>query len=195
MAGYQQNSGKGSTFGRNFMQYVASKLPYNQSYVMDGVQDLNPKFKHFYNTGTKRDVALAKHSISQQVVSNDQGVGAIAIDKNYHQFMYANVDLDKEKRLRDYRIMAAYAEVADALDEICDDVINVNEDTGKIATVEFRDTDLTEAAKTELTKEFDKIAKYFDLENKGWEYLETYLLIQKCILNISSMRNIQRKVF
>ena len=176
MAGYQQNSGKGSTFGRNFMQYVASKLPYNQSYVMDNVQDLNPKFKHFYDTGTKRDVALAKHSISQQVVSNDQGVGAIAIDKNYHQFMYANVDLDKEKRLRDYRIMAAYAEVGDALDEICDDVININEDTGKIVNVEFRDTDLTEAAKTELTKEFDKIAKYFDLENKGWEYFRSILV-------------------
>lgn len=176
MAGYQTNSGKSSTFGRNFMQYVASKLPYNQSYVMDNVQDLNPKFKHFYNTGTKRDVALARHSISQQVVSNDQGVGAIAIDKNYHQFMYANVDLDKEKRLRDYRIMAAYAEVGDAIDEICDDVINVDHDNNKIVNIEFRDTDLTESAKTELTKEFDKIVKYFDLENKGWEYFRNILV-------------------
>ena len=158
------------------MQYVASKLPYNQSYVMDNVQDLNPKFKHFYNTGTKRDVALARHSISQQVVSNDQGVGAIAIDKNYHQFMYANVDLDKEKRLRDYRIMAAYAEVGDAIDEICDDVINVDHDNNKIVNIEFRDTDLTESAKTELTKEFDKIVKYFDLENKGWEYFRNILV-------------------
>ena len=70
MAKYQQNSGKGSTFGRNFMAYVASKLPYNQSYVLDNVQELNPKFKHFYSSGgTKRDVTLAKHSISQQVLT------------------------------------------------------------------------------------------------------------------------------
>jgi hypothetical protein len=172
----QKNTGKSSTFGRNFMQYVASKMPYSQSYITDQVEDLNPKFKHFYNTGTKRDVALAKHSVSQQVVSWDQGVGAIAIDKNYHQFMYANVDLDKEKRLRDYRIMAAYAEVGDALDEICDDAINKNEDDGKIVKIEFRDADLTEAAKTELTKEFDRIMKYFDLENNGWEYFRHLLV-------------------
>lgn len=176
MAQFQQNTGKSSTFGRNFMQYVASKLPYSQSYVMDNVQDLNPKFKHFYNTGTKREATLAKHSISQQIVSWDQGVGAVAIDKNYHQFMYANVDDDKEKRLQDYRIMAAYAEVGDALDEICDDIITVDEDTRKVVTVSFKDTDLTEAAKTELTKEFDKLIKFFDFENKGWEYFRSLLV-------------------
>lgn len=176
MATYQSNTGKSSTFGRNFMQYVASKMPYNQSYILDNVLELNPKFKHFYNTGTKRDVALAKNSISQQVVSWDQGVGAIAVDKNYHQFMYANVDLDKQKRLQDYRIMAAYAEVGDALDEICDDAINVSSETGKIVSVDFRDSDLSEASKTELTKEFDKIVRYFDLENKGWEYIRSLLV-------------------
>ena len=143
---------------------------------MDNVQELNPKFKHFYDTGTKKDVALAQHSISQQVVSWDQGVGAVAIDKNYHQFMYANVDLDKEKRLKDYRVMAAYAEVGDALDEICDDVINVNEDTGNAVNVTFKDSDLSESAKTELTKEFNNIVKYFDFENKGWEYFRAMMV-------------------
>ena len=176
MAKYQNNTGKKSTFGRNFMQYIASKLPYSQNFIMDNVQELNPKFKHFYNTGTKREAALARHSVSQQTLIWDQGVGAVAIDKNYHQFMYANVDMDKEKRLVDYRIMSAYAEVGDALDEICDDSINVDEDTGKAVKVSFIDTDLTEAAKTELTKEFDKIVKYFDFENNGWEYFRSLLV-------------------
>ena len=90
--------------------------------------------------------------------------------------MYANVDLDKEKRLLDYRIMSAYAEVGDALDEICDDVINKSEDDHKTVRVDFREADLTEAAKNELTKEFDKIEKYFDLENKGWEYFRHLLI-------------------
>jgi hypothetical protein len=176
MAQYQKDSGKKSTFGRNFMSYVASKLPYNQHAAMESAAELNPKFKHFYNTGTKRDVALSKHAVSQQVINWDQGVGAIAIDKNYHQFMYANVDYDKEKRLVDYRIMGAYAEVGDALDEICDDVITVNEDSGKIMSMDLIDTDLTESAKTELTKEFDKIVRYFDFENKGWEYFRSMLV-------------------
>ena len=173
---YQKNTGKANTFGRNFMSYVASKMPYNQSLVLDETQQLNPKFKHFYNTGTKRDVALARHSISQNVINWDQGVGAIAIDKNYHSYMYANVDQDKEKRLIDYRIMAAYAEVGDALDEICDDTININEDTGRIVNVDFSNTDLTDKAKTELTKEFDKLMRFFDFENKGWEYFRSLLV-------------------
>ena len=177
MAKYQQNTGKKSTFGRNFMSYVASKLPYNQSYVVDNIQELNPKFKHFYSSGgTKRDVTLAKHSITQQVLTWDQGVGAVAVDKNYHQYMYANADQDKEKRLADYRIMAAYAEVGDALDEICDDIINADQETGKVAHILFRDADITEAAKTELTKEFDKLMKYFEFDTKGWEYYRSLLV-------------------
>ena len=177
MAKYQQNTGKKSTFGRNFMSYVASKLPYNQSYVVDNIQELNPKFKHFYSSGgTKRDVTLAKHSITQQVLTWDQGVGAVAVDKNYHQYMYANADQDKEKRLADYRIMAAYAEVGDALDEICDDIINADQETGKVAHIMFRDADITEAAKTELTKEFDKLMKYFEFDTKGWEYYRSLLV-------------------
>jgi hypothetical protein len=177
MAKYQQNTGKSSTFGRNFMAYVASKLPYSQTHVVDSIQSLNPKFKHFYSSGgTKRDITLAKHSVSQQVLTWDQGVGAVAVDKNYHQFMYANADQDKEKRLQDYRVMAAYAEVGDALDEICDDVIHVNQENGKVVNISFRDADLTESAKTELTKEFDKIMKYFEFDTKGWEYYRSLLV-------------------
>lgn len=177
MAKYQQDTGKKSTFGRNFMSYVASKLPYNQGYAVDNIQQLNPKFKHFYASGgTKRDVTLARHSISQQVLTWDQGVGAVAVDKNYHQYMYANADQDKEKRLQDYRIMAAYAEVGDALDEICDDIICVDQETGKVVKVDYRDADLTEAAKAELTKEFDKIMKYFEFDTKGWEYYRSLMV-------------------
>ena len=172
-----QNSGKQSTFGRNFMSYVASRMPYSSNYITDGIKDLNPKYKYFHNSGgVKRDVALSKSSITQQTMTWDQGVGAVAIDKNYHSYMYSNVDQDKYKRLMDYRIMAQYAEVGDALDEICDDSINVDENTGKLVNVDFRDSDLTESAKAELTKEFDKLMRYFDFDNKGWEYYRSLLV-------------------
>ena len=172
-----QNSGKQSTFGRNFMSYVASRMPYSSNYITDGIKDLNPKYKYFHNSGgVKRDVALSKSSITQQTMTWDQGVGAVAIDKNYHSYMYSNVDQDKYKRLMDYRIMAQYAEVGDALDEICDDSINVDENTGKLVNVDFRDSDLTESAKAELTKKFDKLMRYFDFDNKGWEYYRSLLV-------------------
>ena len=60
------------------------------------------------------------------------------MDKGFQEFMYANIQQDKGARIRDYRVMAAFAEVADALDEICDEVINVD-GNGKIVQLHFRD--------------------------------------------------------
>ena len=120
----QRDKSKGSTFGTQLMQYISNRLPFaSSSRIINNINEVNPKFKHFYNTGTDKEALLSKHSISQ-IPADKEVRGAIQIDKNYHNFMYANVDHDKGKRLRDYRIMAAYSEVADALDEICDDVIN-----------------------------------------------------------------------
>jgi hypothetical protein len=89
--------------------------------------------------------------------------------------MYANVDVDKGKRLLDYRVMAAYAEVADALDEICDSVIVENQRL-EIATIKFKDTDYSPTIQSELNKEFKKIVDYFNLDTKGWEYFRNLLV-------------------
>lgn len=98
------------------------------------------------------------------------------IDKNYSAYMYANVDTDKLKRLLDYRLMAAYAEVGDAIDEVCDDVL-YEDDNGKFIGLNFReDLDLDSSIKQELEKEFIKIVRYFDLENRGWEYFRSLLV-------------------
>ena len=89
--------------------------------------------------------------------------------------MYANVQDDKGGRLRDYRIMAAYSEVADALDEICDETINPDE-SGYVAKLQLKNTDLTIAEKKELDDEFDKYITYYDLKNRGWEYFRQLLV-------------------
>ena len=98
-----QNDGKGSTFGRQLMQYISNRLPFaSSSELINNINEINPKFKHFYSAGSNREAVIAKHSISQVPAASNQPQGAIQIDKNYHQFMYANVDHDKGKRLRDY---------------------------------------------------------------------------------------------
>ena len=176
------NTGRGNdgTFGRSLMSLIASKLPYNSpsASVIDDVNELNPKYKLFYKTGTRREDLLQKHSVSrtQMPVENDGPAGSIAIDKNYHQFMYANVDVDKGKRLMDYRVMAAYAEVADALDEICDGVI-VDDETNQVVKLSFRqDDDHTETAINEIKKEFAKLADFYKFQEKGWEYFRHLLV-------------------
>ena len=177
MADTQLGKGRSGTFGRSLMQLIADKLPYNSSpTIIDEIDDANPKFKHFYKTGSSYDNLLAKHSISKSVGNELDPAGSVAIDKNYHQFMYANIDVDKGKRLMDYRTMAAYAEVADALDEICDGVI-VEDETNHVVKLKFKDDEEhSTQATSELEKEFKKLADYFKFEEKGWEYFRHLLV-------------------
>jgi hypothetical protein len=173
-----QNDGKGSTFGRQLMQYISNRLPFaSSSELINNINEINPKFKHFYSAGSNKEAVIAKHSISQVPAASNQPQGAIQIDKNYHQFMYANVDHDKGKRLRDYRVMAAFSEVADALDEICDDIINVDGETKTIMKVNLRNTsDLNSLQEQEITKEFNTFINHFELEKNGWEYFRRLLV-------------------
>ena len=89
--------------------------------------------------------------------------------------MYASLDTDKGGRLRDYRIMSAYSEVADALDEICDEFINVDEN-GRVASLIYENIDLTVDEKTDIDEEFSKFIDFFELKHKGWQYFRQLLV-------------------
>jgi hypothetical protein len=170
------SSGRESTFGRSLMNYVNSYLPYQSYTVIDTLNKLNPKFKVFQDTGSKRTEALSRQSISSSSEYNDLSPTAFFnIDSNFTQYMYANVQADKISRIRDYRVMAAFSEVADALDEICDESIN-KDDNGNVARIDFPNEDLEPEAREELRKEFDKILNYFEFDKKGWEYFRSVLV-------------------
>ena len=164
-----------STFGRDLMKFISSKLPYQSIGIEDQINKLNPKYEEFFNKGTKREEALARQSISSSLAFTDDLYANIVQNKDYHNFMYANLQPDKGRRLVDYRVMAAFSEVADALDEICDEFIN-KDDNGDIVKLKFRSAALSEEQKEKLRKEFQKYIGFFDLENKGWEYLRQLLV-------------------
>lgn len=178
MASKQSPGGwKQGIFGTGLMNYIAERMPYSNVGMIDNILQVNPKYKEFYDTGSKRDEALVKHSISSAypILGTNDPVGSISIDKNYQQIMYANVEYNKIKRLRDYRVMGAFAEVADALDEICDEAINQDED-GNILTLELDTDELDDVQKREIEKEFQTFIKVYDLPNKGWEYFRQLLV-------------------
>jgi len=157
-------------------KFIQASLPWSSKTEIQGIDDLNPKYKHFYNLGTKRDDSMARHAVSTMTPTEPGVSGSVEVDKNYSAYMYANVDEDKVKRLLDYRMMAAYAEVGDALDEICDDIV-VDDDDGQCVTLNFKDqVDLDSSVKQELEKEFTRITRYFDFETKGWEYFRSLLI-------------------
>ena len=151
---YVTNDGRASTFGRNLVQYIQNRLPYGATGQPEN-DALNPKYKFFQKTGMKRAEALAKASVSSSNPYNNIPIGDFAKDTSFADVMYANIQDDKAGRLRDYRIMAAYSEVADALDEICDETINPD-DTGWITKLQLRDIDLTVDEKEELDKQFNR---------------------------------------
>ena len=70
--------------------------------------------------------------------------------------------------------MAQFAEVADALDEICDDFIN-KDDQGDIATLQMCDEYDPDIEK-QVQEEFKKFTAHYELEDKGWEYCRQLLI-------------------
>ena len=170
-------TGNDSTFGRQLMSYVQSKLPYtSRENTIEDVDSLNPKYKHFFKTGTRRTELIQKHAISTVKTGEDMPMGGVNIDKKYLDYMYANVDVDKEKRIRDYRTMGSYAEIADALDEICDECI-VEDDNGNVILLNLDDAkEYTSNERETMLHEFDKYIENFELEEKGWETFRNILI-------------------
>ena len=165
--------GRASTFGRSLTQYIQNRLPYSS--ITGGDDSLNPKYKYFRKTGTRRSEALTKTSVSSSNPYNNLPIGDFGKDTSFADIMYANLDENKPGRLRDYRTMAAYSEVADALDEICDETINIDAD-GQVAKILFDNIDLTVDERGDIENEFAKFIDYFDLKQKGWQYFRQLLV-------------------
>jgi hypothetical protein len=167
-----ENSGG---FGRSLYKFFSNKLPYTNYSVIDQFEALNPKFKLFHDQGTGRQEALQRQSISSSLTFENDAVANVLRESEFFQYMYANVQTDKPKRVMDYRVMAAFSEVADALDEICDECVNKN-DKGEILKLFFNAEDLKDSQKDDLQKEFQKYINYFNLEQNGWEYFRRLLV-------------------
>jgi hypothetical protein len=166
-----------SGFGRSLMTYVSSKLPYSAPFeIINNIQKINPRYKDFFDAGSNKEELLVRHSVStHKSEESKHPMASVALDKNYHAFMYANVDYDKAKRLRDYRVMAQFAEVSDALDEICDDAI-VEDDDGRVLKVKFPNTKFNINIENQLRDEFRKFIKHYEFDMRGWEYFRSLLV-------------------
>ena len=167
-------SSKNDTMGQ-VMNMIYSKLPYTSPLNnVDPLDLVNPKYKLFYGMGSEKAQILNRQAVSTPKMDTHP-MGGITIDKNYSQFMYANVDFDKTRRLLEYRIMAQFAEVADALDEICDAFLNKDEH-GEIVKLKLRNFEHDEKVTTIVNKELQRFLEKIDLEGRGWEYIRMLLM-------------------
>lgn len=168
------DSNRESTFGREMMKFVSAHLPYTGYSVLDRLNELNPKFELFYNKGSNVQENLINKSIASSI-TYDEPAANVLRNKEFFEYMYANVQPDKGKRLMEYRVMAAFSEVSDALDEICDEVINVD-GSGNVLKLVWRENKITGEHKEAIEAEARKYINFFDLQKKGWEYFRQILV-------------------
>lgn len=165
---------KSTGFAHSIAKQVAARLPQADMRLEDA-DDVNPYFKQFHELGADRTEKIVRRAVTADHSGHDGAMGNVVINKDYHQFVYANLDADKGKRLQDYRTMAVFSEVAEALDNICDECI-VPDDDGEVIKLQFRGEDLHSEVREELTKEFRRFISNFKLEERGWEYFRNILV-------------------
>lgn len=165
--------GKSGMYDRSMQTYLKNRLPYNYS-VLDSDESKNTKYKYFQKVGMRRPEALAKNSVTLNNPYNNTAFSSIERDKSFGDIMYASASEDKPGRLRDYRTMASFSEIADALDEICDETINADEND-EIVILKFKNSDLESDKKNEIQEEWYKYIEYYDLHNNGWQYFRQFL--------------------
>jgi hypothetical protein len=164
--------------GRSFISSILSKLPYVDQ-ALD-VGDTNPKYELFDRLSKKRELRMMQQSVitgpfMNQNQSDYYNPNLMSTDKGYHNFIYAQIDTDKIRRLSEYRRMAAFSEVADCLDAVCDEFINRDEN-GKVVNIKFSGFNKVESQeKLEIEKEFHKFSQNFNFEHKGWGYCRQLL--------------------
>ena len=160
----------------SLMSAMLARLPFGIQ-VVDALVNNNPKFYTFKDQASLKDVMLQNQSVflSQPEDNYATGTpGSFSINKDYQAFVYASIDKDKHRRIMDYRRMAAYAELADCLDEICDECI-VKDDNEDIVQFDLKGT-YSKTVQDEVKKEFKKFIEIFDLENTGWEKFRQLLV-------------------
>ena len=170
------SAGQSSTTsaGKSFAGTVIARLPFSYQ-LIDKITELNPKYEMFSKLVSDKDARVASQSVFKQQSFDETPFGSIFSNKGYHQLMYANIELDKVRRLQDYRRMATYAELVDCIDEMCDELL-VEDDKEEIVKLSIEDEAYSKIIKEEIHKEYDKFISYFDFENKGWQIFRSFII-------------------
>jgi hypothetical protein len=165
--------------GKSFMSTILDKLPFVAG--MASVDEGNDKYNLFERLAKRREERVMGQSVligndlRKQDRNNSIG-GHFGSDRSYHEFIYASIDEDKIRRLSEYRRMAGYAEVGDALDEICDEFV-VKDENNRATNIKFSGIKpLEPEIRTEIEKEFQKYVQNFDFEHRGWSYCRQFLV-------------------
>jgi len=153
------------------------------------IKDNNEQFEEFDRLNNNND-QNRESVLNKFFVKGEQGGGsAFGYDSNsYVDFVYGAVSTNKPIRLGNYRQMASFPEIGDAIDEICDGFINLDEN-GKC--VNFKLNQKYEGlAYQELEESWEEYLSLFDFESNGFEYMRRLAIDgEACWENIIDKEN------
>ena len=162
--------------------YVKNKTKYLGGITQGQIEiDLaaNPKWDSFASTGIRRKEALIRNSVSRGMIRQEQGEQSNAwftsSASSYTNQMYTQLDATKANRIFEYRTMASYPDVNNALDEITSSFININE-KGECIKFKYEDKEASMQVIKEIEDEWHDFVQIFDFPNKGKKYCEDFLV-------------------
>lgn len=182
---------KTNQFKTNLSRALGNYLK-NSRYIGDIMRNgiatfSNPKWEDFEETGIRRKEALVNNSVSQGLVHMDNTASiATGIGGQYNPFanvLYASLDASKANRIYEYRLMASYPEIGDAIEEISNSFINEDE-RRRIIHFDYLDKNLSNEHMKELNNEFNYFINLFNLKDRGKKYCEDYLIDGELFLEL-----------
>ena len=181
---------KNNQFKTNLSTALGNFLK-NTNYIGDmmrnGVATMsNPKWEHFEETGIRRKEALVNNSVSNGLIHMDNGNIAASVGGQFNPFanvLYASLDASKANRIYEYRLMASYPEVGDAIEEISNSFINQDE-RRRIIHFRYNDIEMDNEKLKKLEDEFNYFINLFNLKERGKKYCEDYLIDGELFLEL-----------
>lgn len=175
---------QGNRFKTSFVNAM-SKYIQNTTYLGDimknGLGEItNPKWLDFEGTGIRRKEALVNNSASRGLMRPDMSsIPPTALGGRFNPFanvLYASLDATKANRIYEYRLMASYPEVTDAIEEISNSFINIDGYTHLPAKFTYRDRKASLDCLTSLDEEFEYFINLFNFRQNGKKYCTDFLV-------------------
>ncbi len=131
------------------------------------IKDNNKHFTEFDRLDNDND--QNRESVLNDFFQKDDQPGFGYNSTSYVNFVYGAISTNKPIRLGNYRQMASFPEVGDALDEIADGFINFDEN-GKCVNLKLNQR-FEGLAYQEIENAWEEYISLFDFESNGFEFM------------------------
>lgn len=143
-------------------------------------REVNPKFEDFKKL-SQEDEDKIRQSVIEEYFKGSEDTGSfqtIGFDTSnaYAEFVYGAISTSKPTRLKNYRIMSEFPEIGNAIDEICDAMLNYD-DNGDIISLEITNAQkINNLKETEISEQFKNYISLFDLDYNFFDYARTLVI-------------------